>query len=308
MEQTKLKDDKPYCTDMPVGEILRRTRVHYGQSLADVESSLRIRASMIEAIETGAMEKLPGRVYAIGFVRSYAEHLGLDVEKIVLLFKAQMDKEAKKPELSFPVAASESRVPSLVIVVLSLLACFLIIGFWWSYQRTDRSMVEEIPSAPVVEAVSYEAAAGPSSEGALPLEGAAAVDGAPSDALQSPAGPEAVVAEEEPLKGIILNITQNSWVEIRDSAGKVILSQVLKEGDQYSVPDRPDLTMSLGNAGGVAIEVDGLAIEFLGKKGQVRRDIPLDAALLKTRYGAEPDASKNSAVHILQNTVDNPVE
>ncbi len=44
-------NDLNFHTDMPVGEILRRTRVHYGQSLFQIEGVLRIRASQLEALE-----------------------------------------------------------------------------------------------------------------------------------------------------------------------------------------------------------------------------------------------------------------
>ena len=84
--------------------------------------------------------------------------------------------------------------------------------------------------------------------------------------------------------GIILNIRDNSWVEIRDSTGKRLISRVLKAGDKYFVPNRPDLTMSLGNAGGVGIQVDGQSIGPLGRDAQVRRNIPLDTKYLKNKY------------------------
>ncbi|MBU0859077.1 MAG: helix-turn-helix domain-containing protein, partial [Alphaproteobacteria bacterium] len=90
-------------TDMTVGEILRRTRLHYGQSLTDVESILRIRAAQLQALEDGRIDLLPGRVYAIGFVRAYAEYLGLDGEKMVHLFKAQAGNPPRpRAELHFP--------------------------------------------------------------------------------------------------------------------------------------------------------------------------------------------------------------
>ncbi|MFN3700448.1 MAG: helix-turn-helix domain-containing protein, partial [Alphaproteobacteria bacterium] len=68
------KSAAEFHTDMPVGEILRRGREHYGQSLEDVERNLRIRAIQLHALETGNIEQLPGKAYALGFVRSYSEY------------------------------------------------------------------------------------------------------------------------------------------------------------------------------------------------------------------------------------------
>ncbi len=76
MGATAQKNDKNQAAEIPVGEILRRTRIHYKQSIQDIERALRIRADQIEAIENGSVEKLPGRVYAVGFIRTYSEYLG----------------------------------------------------------------------------------------------------------------------------------------------------------------------------------------------------------------------------------------
>ena len=106
----------------------------------------------------------------------------------------------------------------------------------------------------------------------------------------------ATAAAVEPASGtpaaastdIILNIVQNSWVEIKDETGKTLVAKVLKAGDQYYVPDRPDLRMSLGNAAGVQLEVGGQKLLPLGGQGQVRKNIPLDADFLKKTYTKNP--------------------
>ena len=51
-----------FHTDLSVGEILRRTRIHYDQSLPDIERALRIRASQLEALDRGNYAMLPDGV------------------------------------------------------------------------------------------------------------------------------------------------------------------------------------------------------------------------------------------------------
>ena len=291
MGQPALGDNELYYTDMPVGEILRRTRSHYGQSLPDIERALRIRASQIEAIENNQIEKLPGRVYAIGFVRSYSEYLGLDGDKMVHLFKVQSGGGSASPQLHFPATASESKTPPVWIVGASALAAVVIVAGWWFVQHQGRALVTEIPEVPAEMRADAE---GHSLQGEImgpmpPPDRIATMSQEETIAptAQSPqeiepaAGETAAASARE---GIILNITQNSWVEIRDQKGATIVSRVLKEGDQYYVPDRPDLSMSLGNAGGVQLEVDGQSLSPLGNVGEVRRNISLDAAFLKKNY------------------------
>lgn len=275
MEQTEQQPSQPaqelYRTDLSVGEILRRTRVHYDRSIQDIERALHIRASQIEAIETDQIEKLPGRVYAIGFVRSYAEYLGLDGDKMVHLFKVQSGAKARSPELTFPVPASESKIPPGWMVVLSVVAAFIIITIWLNVNERDRAMVTEIPNATEVQ----------SSLGAGKMQG--------DQGLAQDANDRAADAGAQPeVTGVILRMEENSWVEIRDKEGKALVSRVLKKGDQYFVPDRPDLVMALGNAGGVRIEIDGQDIGFLGKSGEILRDISLDNAYLRENYLGQP--------------------
>ena len=311
MGQPALKEDELNFTDMAVGEILRRTRTHYGQSLQDIERALRIRASQIEAIENGDLEKLPGRVYAIGFVRSYAEYLGLDGDKIVDLFKAQSGGKSVTPELHFPVTASDSKTPPFWLVGVSLAVAFLLVIGWWMMQGGDRSVVDEVPEVPATMKTGTLQQPPPESELAAaeippppetpPSSGTVVSpqDVEPSSATTAPSA--APVAEtttttaSAPAKApepsaatkqdIILNIKENSWVEIRDDSGKTLVSRVLKAGDKYFVPDRPDLKISLGNAAGVELEVEGQKLKPLGAKGVVKKNIPLDAASLKKTYG-----------------------
>lgn len=250
-------------TNMPVGQILRRTREHYQKSLQDVENALRIRAEQIEAIEEGHAEKLPARVYAIGFVRSYAEFLGLDGEKMVHLFKHQSADQALEPELHFPVVAADSKAPPLWIILGCLIVLGLVAGGVFGVQGEDKTTIEQaVPDVP--------ATLKPET---LQRTQAAATKPEPAPVVETP----------KP-KGITLKIRENSWVEIRDAQNKKLISRVLNAGDTYFVPDRKSLTMSIGNASGVEVDVDGQTLQPLGPKGKVIRNIPLNGKALKTRF------------------------
>ncbi len=76
-------------------------------------------------------------------------------------------------------------------------------------------------------------------------------------------------------------MTDSSWLEIKNLMGEAILRQVLKPGDQYTVPDEKGLVMATGNAGGLILTVDGKEIAPLGRPAQVRRNILLDPDALK---------------------------
>lgn len=271
--------DLNFHTDMPVGEILRRTRVHYGQSLFQIEGVLRIRASQLEALEKGDISQLPGRVYAIGFVRSYSEYLGLDGDKMVHLFKEQSVGRKAKPDLSFPVPASESKVPNAMIIAGSLFGFIVLVGFvsfvmFPQREKTDiASVPEKLTKSQLNEAPALvgDALPVPAVTGQAPAAGAtAATDSTPPE-TQAPAKRN---------NRIVIEIIDASWVEIRNASGAAILRQVLKPGDMYLVPDEPGLIMATGNAGGLKVTVDGKVIAPLGETGQIKRKIPLNPATL----------------------------
>lgn len=265
-------------TDLSVGQILRRTREHYGQSLEQVEMNLRIRTSQLNAIEQEILEDLPGRVYAIGFVRSYAEYLGLDGDKMVHLFKAQSVGKRVKPDLHFLVQENESKTPNLYIIIASLLGLVLLIAFW-TISYTPTKYVEAIP--PVPEALK---------QSILAISSPAAIERSMKrDAMKSAeSSAEKVHVETKKTVKKIPNkmelvVSEDSWVEIKNAQGKIILRQVLKPGDKYIVPDEEGLVLSTGNAGGITVFIDGKKVNKLGLSTQVMRNVILTPTNFKKK-------------------------
>lgn len=279
--QTQDKQQPPQdFTNLPVGEILRRTRMHYKRSIEDVEGALRIQSKQLEAIETGDTQALPARVYAIGFVRSYAEYLGLDGEKIVTLFKEQSGEAKAEPKVKLSTPQEHPKSPSIWIggVLLVLLCIGLFFAFGSGGEKQVKKQPEIIPEVPKELKVD-------------------ALEEKQKTAIAKPVK-AAVKAEPPKPKGIVLKMLSDSWVEIRDKNRRKIISRVLKKGDQYFVPERLDLTISIGNAGGIAILVDGEPLDNIGVNGQVIRNIPLNAEALKTRFPKAPQKT-------IENTAEN---
>ena len=73
-----------------VGQDLRAARQRRGDDLATVSRALKIRKDHLEAVEEDRLESLPGKTYAIGFVRSYAAYLGLDSAELVERYKQEI--------------------------------------------------------------------------------------------------------------------------------------------------------------------------------------------------------------------------
>jgi cytoskeleton protein RodZ len=96
-----------------------------------------------------------------------------------------------------------------------------------------------------------------------------------------PTGAATQAQPAAPQSRIVLSATADAWMQVRDKAGPVLLNRVLHAGESWPVPTQPNLLLTVGNAGGTDILVDGAPMPSLGASGAVRHDIPLDADLLK---------------------------
>ena len=98
---------------------------------------------------------------------------------------------------------------------------------------------------------------------------------APDPASQSAAG--AAPAGGGLLDGrIAIRALADCWIQVRAADQSVVFSRVLKAGETYHVPARSGLSMRTGNAGALAIEVDGKAAPAIGPLGSLRRNVALD--------------------------------
>lgn len=105
-----------------VGALLREARESLGLDLPDVARGLRIRLVYLQGIESDNYGQLPGNTYVLGFLRSYAEFLGLDGDDVVARYRRQLDyRDLPTPSLNFPVREPEARLPRAAVIVLSLL-------------------------------------------------------------------------------------------------------------------------------------------------------------------------------------------
>ena len=377
-----------------VSALLRQARESKGLDISFISRDLRIRQEFLQAIEEERYGDLPGQAYALGFVRGYAEFLGLDSAEIVRRFKQESENFAKAPELVFRAPVNESNIPGFKILLAAVLLGGVGYGVWHGFQSgsslsfdsgsfTDRlaQMINLSPNknegettiasagsstttptdverndptaepdkgaaAPSMAAATSTNASSPSTPsagqtaGAVPTQGglnsSAATSGAsgaipavgpatsfvpPSQVAQTnvssggvaSAGaskPPTLVEERStaietmrssesasPAMGqvgaaglapgrVLLRADQDCWIEIRDQHGSVVSSRLLRKGETHSVPDQRGLVLTAGNAGALAVIVDGKILPPLGRMGMVRRDLSLDPDSLTASLAA----------------------
>jgi cytoskeleton protein RodZ len=135
-----------------LGAILREARLSRGEEAADVASKLKMRRDQLAAIEENDFARLPGRTYAIGFVRAYARYLGLDSEEIVQRLKERHAAEdAVKPvQLEFLEPLQEQSVPKGSIVILALVIAMVIYSIVYLTLPTRKGTTAANAATPAV--------------------------------------------------------------------------------------------------------------------------------------------------------------
>ena len=131
-----------------LGADLKAARVRNGLDPAEVAAELRIRRVHIHAMEEGHFDDLPAPVYAVGFVRSYADYLGLDGEIAVEAFKQEASGLKGETKLVFPSPIPESRVPTGWLIAISLVLAGMIYAGWYYAEMNGRLATERVPPLP----------------------------------------------------------------------------------------------------------------------------------------------------------------
>jgi len=133
-----------------VGALLRASRIRLGIDLEAVAETLCIRRVYLESIEEGRYDALPGGTYAVGFIRSYAEQLGLDPIELVRRFKLETTpEEALQPQpVDFPQPVKTLGLPLGAIFTGIVVVAALVGGAWYLLSGSgSASLLPRIPAA-----------------------------------------------------------------------------------------------------------------------------------------------------------------
>jgi cytoskeletal protein RodZ len=150
-----------------IGEMLRAARLERGDDLYLIADYLRIKPAFLIALENSRYDEFPADAYIIGFLRTYANFLGVDGKDAIDRYRYEMAGRRKKPILSMPTPVSEGRAPSGILMVGATVAILLIYALWYGFSSANRTAVHiqpPLPTAsvavPTVSATDSSAAAG----------------------------------------------------------------------------------------------------------------------------------------------------
>ena len=262
----------------PVGQMLAAERERQGLSRLDIAQRLHMSAYQVEALESGDYTRLPQGTFLRGFVRNYAKLLGMPAESVLPLLSESMPG-GKRPGIVVPTQnirfdpigerLSNPYVKAGALAFVAIAVAFAAM-YWWLFVRSTppATFARNVPAEPV-PAKPDAAAPASASQSPAAMSPAPAIEPPRPPEPRKPApesssrGAEPAKSEKppaasaEPEKTVIaagsggilkFRFRGESWVEIRDGRGKVILSKLNAAGSEAEVSGRPPFNVIVGNA------------------------------------------------------------
>ena len=235
-----------------VGETLRRQRESLGLSPEQVYGQIRIPIRYLQALEEERFDVFPAPQYARGFLRSYASFLGLDPEPLVAQLPSPPEASVRSLVALGEVPIRPARRVPLWHRILRWAVFVLIVGIvgvGYVAYRELRTFMESRPRA--VPAALRSPEPGPT---ALPT---------PEPGLPSAFRPASRVH-------LVLVADDLSWIRVV-ADGRRVFEGFIRGGERREWSGRERISVVLGNAGAVQVEVNGMALGRLGGPGEVVR-------------------------------------
>jgi transcriptional regulator with XRE-family HTH domain len=212
------------------GRKLSEARLQRGWTLDEVADRIRVRKEFLEALEGMNVKLLPGKAYALAFLRSYARELGIEEKAIVDQFQDEcaLTREDVSKPIRNPASKPRQRAPWAAAAALVTTAA-VFVG-WRALDAQFRLETEQV---------------------AAPVAG------------------EGAATELSPIPARVVEIRAltDAWLETRGPDGTVFLSRTLRAGDVYRPDPSPGWTLHARDGGAFELYVNGVSAGLLGTAG-----------------------------------------
>lgn len=236
-----------------LGETLRQARLDKSVSLADAARDTRIRRSYLEALEAEDVASLPPAVYTRGFLRTYAEYLGLNAQAMVDLYQPPARREPS-PQLrpAVPRVAIPRQIPLRPVMYgISGIAFVAAIGFAWNWYQDVQHTLNQGDS-------SLRARVGTPTPGGARLPTAFPIVASPSPTPVPT--PEPTPSPTPTIDGILVEFRTTSRVYVEAAVdGQQVVAETLAPGTQRTLPlAQNSVIMRTSNGSAVDVTVNGV--------------------------------------------------
>uniref|UniRef100_UPI0025C366A0 helix-turn-helix domain-containing protein n=1 Tax=Brevundimonas sp. UBA5866 TaxID=1946132 RepID=UPI0025C366A0 len=292
MDQDRPQPSHSECASeaSPLGARLRAARVASGLSFAELSVKTRVNARFLKAIEQGDQSALPSRIFTMGYVRIYAQVLGLDELEAVEDFKREFPEAGAT--LQAPTGAAFQEMRRRSPVILAVLGGVVLAFLCWNiFQRLTRiepphpSDLVAVPKAWLSENDAVDEVlvlggprAAPPDQSVPPLyitrglEAELMGDEADPSTAVAPPGPPVQAAFNprgalygSPATNSIttLQATKPATLVVRQGDGRVLFARQLAAGDSWRAPMNVQATIDVSDATAFSVYLNGELAEPL---------------------------------------------
>jgi cytoskeletal protein RodZ len=246
-----------------LGIRLRELRLAKGVSLDDIARSTRVGKRHLEALESDDLRELPSPVFVKGFIRAYCEFLETSPDEALGLYR-EVSGEIVKPErLQNATLSPPSRRFGPLMVSLIL---FVALGA--SLFALRLGLKSSPRPAPAVSAPAR------SSQQSVPSATPTAVGSATTVPAQPAPGPS--VDPGTSAQRLVIRAVELTWIRVQVDEGQVT-EELMQVGAVREWTAARKFVLTVGNAGGLEVDLNGRRIPPLGAKGAVIQRLVLPA-------------------------------
>ncbi|WP_179298814.1 helix-turn-helix domain-containing protein [Evansella halocellulosilytica] len=275
-----------------LGQRLKAAREENGFSLEELQTRTKIQKRYLIAMEDGDFSRLPGEFYARAFVKSYAEAVGLNPEVLFEEHKDELPQPKKEPaELPTRVNRSKpkvvkkkSKTATLVPTLIAVLFILLILGGVWMYgQNNDtdptgvsRDESQGDSSVDIDDTITDDDDDETEEEDENEESAAESEEDDAEEEEDHEEQPQVITLEstegytstftlsDTDEFDVRMEVTGQSWIEVRDSDNSALVSQTYDDGDEitFDFSDESEIVFNLGSAATVDIYINDELFEY----------------------------------------------
>ena len=226
-----------------IGISLREARLRQGLDPAEVEQATKIRSRYVKALEDEQFELLPAQTYVKGFLKAYADYLGLDGDLYVEEFNSRYATGEEEPIPrgrsnggSWPrTVPFQSSAVLISLTAIGIAAALVIVA--WRFGAPDEP--DDIPGLPpVAEETTKQAAKKP---------------------RKSQPRKEAIAPPGRRLRLVASAVGGRCWLEVHraSEAGPLLYEGTLEQGDAVGLLKGKRLWLNVGAPSNLVVKVNG---------------------------------------------------
>jgi cytoskeleton protein RodZ len=289
-----------------VGAYLRRLRETRGVSLEEIARVTRVSSSYLQALEAEDFASLPVPVFTRGFVRAYCQALGESPDEALALYDGRSEAPALATPPTTTVSArtrstpthtttespSRNRGPVLVSFILLVVFGVALFAITLALQssreapeerRGTRAPTSSAPPTPAPPGASVPPAppvraSDPPAPVGMPTPHAPGGTAPTSSVPTAPQITASNAPQKPPSYRLVARTVEETWMRVRTGDGRTT-EETIPAGQSREWTSASPFTLTVGNAGGVRLELNGRAMPPLGASGVVipRLVIPTEA-------------------------------